>query len=61
MPVSLHEELADKWLEKIESAKDQEFIEELIQQYPEEELDAYTVGKLRVRTSLVMFLKFLNL
>jgi len=47
MPVILHEELADKWLEKIEGAKDQEYIEELIQPYPEEELDAYTVGRLR--------------
>ena len=47
MPVILHEELADKWLEKIEGAKDQKFIEELIQQYPEEELDAYPVGRLR--------------
>jgi putative SOS response-associated peptidase YedK len=47
MPVILHEELADKWLEKIEGTKDQKFIEELIQQYPEEELEAYTVGRLR--------------
>lgn len=47
MPVILHEELADKWLEKIEGAKDQKFIEELIQQYPEEELDSYSVGRLR--------------
>lgn len=47
MPVILHEELADKWLGKLEGDKDQKFIQELIQEYPEDELEAYTVSKLR--------------
>ena len=47
MPVILNEALADKWLVKLEGDKDQEFIKELIREYPEEELDAYTVGRLR--------------
>lgn len=47
MPVILHEELADQWLTKLEGEKDQKLIQELIQEYPQEELEAYTVGKLR--------------
>ncbi|MBA6154679.1 SOS response-associated peptidase [Gelidibacter maritimus] len=47
MPLILHEELADDWLVKLEVDKDQKFIKDLIQEYPEEELDAYPVGKLR--------------
>jgi putative SOS response-associated peptidase YedK len=47
MPVILHEEIADQWLSKLEGNNDQKFIEELIQEYPEEELAAHTVSKLR--------------
>ncbi|MCK0125230.1 SOS response-associated peptidase [Gelidibacter sp. F2691] len=47
MPVILHEELADQWLAKLEGNKNHKLIQELIQEYPEEELEAYTVGKLR--------------
>ena len=49
MPVILHEELADQWLAKLDGTKDQKFIEELIQAYPQEELEAHTVSKLRVK------------
>lgn len=47
MPVILNEDLADQWLTKLEGDKDQKFIEELIQAYPEEELEAHTVSRLR--------------
>ena len=47
MRVILHKELADQWFAKVEVHKDQKFIEELIQEYPEEELKAHTVSKLR--------------
>lgn len=52
MPVILHEELADHWLTKLEGEKDQKLIQELIQEYPQEELEAYTVGKLRGKAYL---------
>lgn len=47
MPVILHEGLVDKWLVELEGEKDQKYIEELIQAYPEDELEAHTVSKLR--------------
>jgi putative SOS response-associated peptidase YedK len=47
MPIILPEELEDKWLEPIEEELDKKGIQELIQPYPEEELEAYTVDRLR--------------
>ena len=47
MPLILPDELADKWLEPCQDAADRQALEELIRSYPEEELAAYTVGKLR--------------
>lgn len=47
MPLILPDELADKWLEPCRDPADQKALEELIRAYPEEELAAYTVGKLR--------------
>lgn len=47
MPLILPEELADKWLEPCEDPADRKALEELIRSFPEEELAAYTVGKLR--------------
>lgn len=49
MPLILPDELADDWLQPIEEERDRQLIEDLIRPYPEEELDAYTVGKLRGR------------
>lgn len=47
MPVILHEDLADKWLMNIEEELDIKAIQELIMSYPEEELEAHTVHRLR--------------
>lgn len=47
MPFILPPELEDKWLIHIDDELDQKSIEELIQSYPEEELTAHTVTRLR--------------
>lgn len=47
MPLILPEELEDKWLVPATDELDIESLKELIQTYPEEELTAYTVGRLR--------------
>ena len=47
MPFILPSELEDKWLININDELDQKSIEELIQSYPEEELTAHTVTRLR--------------
>lgn len=47
MPFILEEELADKWLVKIEDELDLKAINELIQEFPQEALTAHTVAKLR--------------
>ena len=47
MPFILPPELEDKWLIPIDDELDQKSIEELIQSYPEEELTAHTVRRLR--------------
>lgn len=47
MPLILPEELENKWLDPINDELDKKAIQELIQSYPEEELTAYTVGRLR--------------
>ncbi len=47
MPLILPDELADKWLEHIEDDLDKKTIQELIQSYPEDELKAHTVSRLR--------------
>jgi putative SOS response-associated peptidase YedK len=47
MPFILPLELEDKWLIHIDDEVDQKSIEELIQSYPEEELTAHTVTRLR--------------
>ena len=47
MPLILPQELEDKWLEPVEDELDVKSIQELIKDYPDEELDAYTVRRLR--------------
>jgi putative SOS response-associated peptidase YedK len=47
MPLILPEALEDKWLQDIDDELDVKAINELIIPYPEEELKAYTVSKLR--------------
>ena len=47
MPLILPEELEDEWLNPIQDELDQKAIQELIQSYPEDELKAHTVRKLR--------------
>jgi len=47
MPLILPDELEDKWLNPVNDELDIKAIQELIQSYPAEELDYYTVGRLR--------------
>lgn len=47
MPVILPTELEDKWLNPIHDETDTKLIRELIQAYPEDELKAHTVQRLR--------------
>lgn len=52
MPVILPETLIEQWLKPIESATDRQVIEELITAYPADEMEAYTVARLRGKTAL---------
>lgn len=47
MPLILPEELEDKWLNQLNDALDQQKLQELILAYPDDELTAHTVAKLR--------------
>jgi putative SOS response-associated peptidase YedK len=47
MPLILLDELEDQWLNPVENDFDQQKIQDLIQSYPDEELKAHTVRKLR--------------
>lgn len=47
MPVILPEEKEDDWLKPIHSELDLQHIESLIQEFPESDLEAYTVSRLR--------------
>lgn len=47
MPLILPEELEDEWLKPINDPMDKELLQELIHPYVEDEMEAYTVGKLR--------------
>jgi len=52
MPVILPDELEDGWLADLEDELDRERLIELITSYPETELQAHTVGKLRGKHAL---------
>ena len=52
MPVILPDELEDAWLEPYRDELDQKRLEELLQPYPEAELKAYTVAKLRGKNAI---------
>lgn len=47
MPLILPEELEDKWLEPVTDELDIERLKELIKSYPDEEMTAHTVSRLR--------------
>jgi len=47
MPLILPDKLEDQWLNPIKDDLDKQKIQELIQSYPEDELKAHTVNKLR--------------
>jgi putative SOS response-associated peptidase YedK len=47
MPVILPLELEDKWIDSIHDEVDIKQIQELIQEFPQDELKAHTVAKLR--------------
>ncbi len=47
MPLILPEAIADKWLEPVTDEVDIKAIQELIRSYPSEEMEAYTVHRLR--------------
>ncbi len=52
MPVILPDAEIEQWLQPIETGADKKIIEELIKAYPPEELEAYTVHKLRGNNAL---------
>ena len=48
MPLILPEEIVEKWLgEDVQDDLDRKYLQELIQTFPEDELEAYTVSRLR--------------
>ena len=47
LPLILPQELEYKWLNPIEDELDVKSVKELIKEYPDEELDAYTLRRLR--------------
>ena len=52
MPLILPEELEDQWLENYEEELAQAAVENLIKSYPETEMQAHSVGKLRGKNAL---------
>lgn len=49
MPLILPDEMADQWLQPLRDDRDRGELEGLIRPYPEQELEAYTVTRLRGR------------
>jgi len=52
MPIILPKAEIEQWLQPIETEADKKIIEQLIQAYPAEELEAHTVHKLRGKNAL---------
>ena len=52
MPLILSEEMEEKWLQDIEGTQIESHINELIQSYADDSLEAYPVGKLRGKSYL---------
>jgi putative SOS response-associated peptidase YedK len=52
MPVILHEETINDWLQPINNETDRKYIEELLTAYSTDELEAYTVPRLRGKNAL---------
>lgn len=47
MPLILPKGVEEKWLQEVDEKADKDLVQSLINPYPENELEAYTVGKLR--------------
>lgn len=47
MPLLLNKEIQEQWLQPVNSSHDIKVIKDLIQPYPADELEAYSVGRLR--------------
>ena len=52
MPLILLNETQETWLKEVTDPSDKKLIEELVQPYPDNELEAHTVAKLRGKNSL---------
>lgn len=52
MPVILPQELERQWLNPIDDKLDKELVEQLIQPYPDELMEAYPVGQLRGKNGI---------
>ncbi len=52
MPLILPEELQEQWLLNIDEPTDKELVEELIKPYPDDELEAHTVARLKGKNAI---------
>ena len=52
MPLILREEMEDQWLVPYHDERDQKRLQQLMQEYPEDDLEAYTVQQLRGKNGI---------